>query len=99
MNSIELNERWVKALQLIGEHIKANNDLKKEIAELKEEIYFADAGFGGYEIGAIGFVAKVEVTVVDSAGAATNSVLGGDVSFESERAALCSEVLMPANLV
>jgi peptidoglycan hydrolase CwlO-like protein len=39
MNSIELNERWVKALQLIGEHIKANNDLKKEIAELKEEIY------------------------------------------------------------
>ena len=39
MNSIELNERWTKALQLIGEHIKANNDLKKELAELKEEIY------------------------------------------------------------
>jgi hypothetical protein len=66
---------------------------------LKEETYFAEPGGAGYDIGAIGYVAKVEVTVVDSAGAPTTSVLGGDVSFESERAALCSEVLMPADLV
>jgi hypothetical protein len=65
----------------------------------KVETYFAEAGSGGYDLGPTGYVTKVDVTVVDSAGAPTTSALGGTVTYEAERAALCSEVLMPAALV
>ncbi len=75
------------------------NTCTPDTLTLKQETYFAEPSGAGYDIGPIGFVAKVEVTVVDSAGAPTTSVLGGNVSFTSERAALCNEVLMPAALV
>lgn len=67
--------------------------------ELKVEEYFAEAGGAGYDLDKFGYIAKVSVTVVDSTGAPVVSPLGGEVKFESERAALCSEVLMPAALV
>lgn len=54
------------------------------------------AGASGVALPA-GYVSKVTAQVVDSAGVAKNSTLGGDVQFTSSRAGACgADVLIPA---
>jgi hypothetical protein len=54
------------------------------------------AGASGVALPA-GYIAQITAQVVDSAGVAKNSVLGGDVQFTSSRAGACgADVVIPA---
>jgi hypothetical protein len=62
---------------------------------LVEEEITIPAGATGVALPA-GYIAKITAQVVDSAGVAKNSTLGGDVQFTSSRAGACgADVLVP----